>query len=178
MTWFALGISILAMAMALFSRSKHETVARALKASQEHETELVQTLAEILDSDGTVRGQLMLPGKMSTDEATLKLAKAEKTITELLEKWDQERVNRKDIETLVEAVNGDSLVQIRLPGKAVAPNRTPCGALCKHAFHVSKEEEYYCSAGINMDEYPNTCRMVRPQFLDVNNQCVMFEKES
>ncbi len=171
MTWFALGISILAVAMTFFFRSKNETMARALKASKKHEAELVQTLTEVLDSDGTVRGQLMLPGKMSTDDATLKLLEAEKAMTEALERLSKERANKKDIETLVEAINRDSLVQIRLPGKAIAPNKTPCGQLCKYAIECI--DDWHCEANKGY-----TCDESRPEFLDANNQCVMFEKES
>ena len=178
MTWFALGISILAVAMTFFFRSKNKEVVRALEASQENEAELTQTLAEILDSDGTIRGQLMLPGKMSTDDAVVRLAEAEKAMTEVLERLNKERANKKDIETLVEAVNGDSVVQIRLPGKAVTPNNTPCGQMCKHAFFVKSERweigngfsgEWDCKAGQG-----RKCDEVRDQFLDANNQCVMF----
>ena len=180
MTWFALGISILAVAMTFFFRSKNETMARALKASKKHEAELTQTLAEVIDSDGTVRGQLMLPGKMPTDDAMIKLHEAETSLDTLIDQVEylrnelkQERENNEGIKTLVEAVNGDSVVQIRLPGKAVTPNKTPCGALCKHMFHVNDKD--HCKVGYTGDG--NRCHQSREQFLDTNNQCIMFERK-
>jgi hypothetical protein len=173
MTWLALGISILAVVMTFFFRSKNQTMSRALKAAQDRETEMTKTLVDILDEDNNIRGQLMLPGKVPTDEAIVKLNEATEAMSEMLEKLNKERVNKKDIEMLVELVNnnGASAVQIRLPGEKVYPTKTPCGDLCKHSFWAKKE--WNCNAGRG-----NSCDNARPRFLDAEKQCIMFERSA
>ena len=179
MTWAAFCVSILSVALVFFFRSKNETVIRALNASQERESELEQTLVEILDGDGNICGQLMLPGKTSTNKAMIALQKAEVSLEAITAQTDdlrrnieQERENNENIKVLVEAVNGDSIVKIRLPGKTVTPNRTPCGMLCKHTFHI--KDLSHCNIGYTKNG--NRCSESRKEFLDVNNQCVMFER--
>jgi len=163
---------------------------KALQISKQKETELAQTLAELVDGDGNIRGQLMLPGKMPTDEAVIELKKATVALEkmtaradDLQEKLEKAQQNNEHIEAIVELFNQNQTVQIRLPGKTVFPNKTPCGKLCKHSMFVSSGNKvgasentfhgmWACLADQGID-----CDQARKKFLDASNQCVMFERQ-
>ncbi len=182
--------------MTFFFRGKNTKVLLALKESKAREASLVQTLTAVVDSDGEVRGQLMLPGKVPTDEALVKLKAAEGEIqrvtgeaAKLRREIDAERKNNEKVTQLVEAVNNGSVVQIRLPGSVVKPDRTPCGDMCKYAYFVDKHGDIHTST---KGERPyeqsgkwrckarqgNLVSSSRQYFLDANNQCVMFERDT
>ncbi len=179
MAWIALSISVLSVFLTLFFRVKNTQMFTALAAAKASEAQMKQVLADIIDDDGNVRGRLALPGEVPTDEATLQLQRSTKETEEMLRQaiqlrhdLDVERKNNKQLENIVEIINDKSVVQIRLPGKKVMPNRTPCGGLCNMASWDKESQIWRCliNQGMNVDNS-------RHLFLDANNQCVMFEKK-
>ena len=169
--------SLLAMIGAAVALTHNKTVTRELQESKKRELELVQTLTQILDEDGNVLGQLMLPGQTATSEAIKKLEGARwemivahEEIVALRADLKKSRVQEEKISTtLAEVVDKDGsvLAQIRLPGKRVSPNRTPCGGSCIHAFW--KANDWHCIA-----DQGRQADYARPKFLDQNDQCIMY----
>ena len=180
-------LACLAIIIAFSFRKNALKAIEAQTTAESQKNEIEQTLAKLMDEDGTVRGQLMLPGK-APDDSVIELKEANKEIKKLMfeanglsTELKAERKNREDISTVVEFINNDdSVVQIRLPNildEKNTPNKTPCGALCEHAFFleadktIGRKRGWKCAAnqGYGVDDS-------RDIFLDKNNQCVMFEK--
>lgn len=88
-------------------------------------------------------------------------------------------------ETLVAILDGDGNVrgQLRLPGEipppAKKPNRTPCGSLCAHAWFDAKWKTADVHGGLFRCEAGGgrITSLARPNFLDDEGQCVMFERK-
>lgn len=75
--------------------------------------------------------------------------------------------------------NGKVIGKLRLPGVTKEEeekfiNKTPCGALCKHAYWSNKwnDKRWRCEAHLG-----NICLEARPHFLNKYNQCAMFERK-
>lgn len=188
MTFFAFLIAIAAFLTATGMNVRLQALEKKLKGEEERNKELTHTLAQVLDGDGNVCGQLMLPGEVTTGEAVKMLGEAEeslkeakdeiasyrKSIFETQKLLDAARSREEKLEkTLAEVVDKDGgvLVELRLPGERVMPNRTPCGELCKHALWDKRVAKYRCMANQGI-----VTNHSREQFLDANNQCVMWEE--
>lgn len=163
MTWIAIVIALASLGLSGYTVRRNKVVARALEAERRENAELKQTLVEVLDEEGNIRGQLALPGQVTSQAVSSRLTLAEKSVSTIKEevkeatkmlreaaektKADLTEVqgaleaarSREDKlqRTLAEVVDGDGtvLAQLRLPGEKVAPpNRTPCGDMCKLAY--------------------------------------------
>lgn len=180
LAWLACALSLSSVFFVFFFRSKNKAAQEALEKAKKRENELKETLVSVLDGEGNVRGSLMLPGYVATDEATKQLKEAETTIKTLLSDLRQEKANNKNIELIVGEINKNHALKIRLPGEKVIPNTTPCGSLCRFSYWKNHTDKYgakieggdwrcIANQGIVVDHS-------RPKFLDANKQCVMFER--
>jgi len=182
-------ISLAALIVAGLSFRSQSRLASALEVEKREKAELKSTLVELLDADGTVRGQLRLPGESAAAPVAARLAIAERSISTILSQVDKANAAlakaAKDLEasraaearatkTLAEVTDRDGkvLAQIRLPGAKVTPNRTPCGGLCTHAAWHAPWRDWICHASQGMK-----VSVARPQFLDGHNQCTMWERK-
>lgn len=164
---------------------------KTLASARAENEQLTQTLAEIVDDDGNVRGQLMLPGQVPTgaaiaqldeaaareQEAAKKLAAATKKLAAATKKLAMSETARGKVErTLAEAVDRDGtvLVQLRLPGQRVKVNRTPCG-LCVHRWWHTEKRDSLCNAAEG-----RSTRHTRDSFHfeDADGQCVHFKPKA
>ena len=212
MTWFALLLALAAMGMSVGTFRRNKTLVLALEAEKRDKDELTTTLVEVLDEEGNIRGQLAFPGQRVGQKVEQRLALAEKSVSTIQEDIKrQTRMLKKEVaqaskdlleakgsleaaqsrekmlvHTLAEVVDGkgEVLAQLRLPGEKVkAPNKTPCGDMCKLAFYRTwKEKDGYgymkqksawkCTAGQGRN-----CDDVRKQFEDADGQCVLFVRD-
>jgi hypothetical protein len=162
---------------------------KALVAAHEENENLRQTIAEIIDDDGNVRGQLALPGKVHTSEAVKQLRGAERREREAAIALEKAHAKikavtkaHKDISLhLAEVVDkgGKVLLQLRLPGEKIEVNVTPCG-LCNHSFKIrprtnSREVNIHCGVGEGL--LVNRARN-HLNFLDGTGNCVHFDRRS
>ncbi len=160
---------------------------KALVAAHEENENLRSTIAEIIDDDGNVRGQLALPGKVHTSEAVKQLRGAERREREAATALDKAHAKikavtkaHKDISLhLAEVVDkgGNVLAQLRLPGEKIAVNLTPCG-LCIHSFKIrpkanSRNVDIHCGVG---QGHPVKHARNKLGFLDGTGNCVHFDR--
>lgn len=174
MFWIAiaLGISVTSLGFSIGTFRRNNALVRALEAEKSQNKELVETLVEVLDEEGNIRGQLALPGQVTNRGVSNRLALAEKSVSTIQEEikeatsklkeevkhasadlreakgaWEAAKSREESLEkTLAEVVDGDGevLAQLRLPGKQVKPpNKTPCGDMCKLAFFKKQQADSY-----------------------------------
>lgn len=180
MTYLAIIIALGALIVSIAQGRRRKNTLLALQAAEQRKDELASTLADIVDADGEVRGQLKLPGTPPADEVMTRLVQG---LTEMREctaamvkaKRELEKIRDREEKlnmTVLEIADKDGVVlnQIRVPSKS-QPNRTPCGSLCLHAKESRDKTAYFCRAGGDV-----LCYDVRHQFLDNDGQCVMFRK--
>lgn len=185
----SIGISVVAFATAVTIRRSQvralnelEQAKRKEKRAKQSEDEIKKTLVALCDESGNVRGQLALPGEVPADEAIKRLLSMqddfknlEADMSALHKKYTESHARERELETtLAQVVDKDNkvLVQLRLPGKQVdPPNRTPCGGLCVNGYWNKDRSSWRCRA---YQGYAATD--ARQNFLDGDNQCVMFEK--
>jgi len=172
MGWFALLIAMGSLGVSGFTFKRNKTLTLALEAEKRENNSLTETLVEVLDMEGNIRGQLALPGRVTNQGVSNRLALAEKSVSTIQDEIKrQTKQLRKDVEqasadlveasgaleaaqsretkltkTLADIVdgNGEVLAQLRLPGEQVEPpNKTPCGDMCKLAHHVERVVNRY-----------------------------------
>ena len=171
MTAIAILIALASLGISGFTFHKNKTLVRALAAEKAQKEELTETLVHVLDEDYNIRGQLALPGQVTSQGVSDRLALAEKSVSTIQEEIKEqtkklgEEVSQasKDlveakgaleaaqsreknlVKTLAEVVDGDGkvLAQLRLPGEKVKlPITTPCGDMCKLAFQKKVYNRY------------------------------------
>lgn len=172
MGWFALLIAMGSLGVSGFTFKRNKTLTLALEAEKRENDSLTETLVDVLDMEGNIRGQLALPGRVTNQGVSNRLALAEKSVSTIQDEIKrQTKQLRKDVEqasadlveasgaleaaqsretkltkTLADIVdgNGEVLAQLRLPGEQVEPpNKTPCGDMCKLAHHVERVVNRY-----------------------------------
>jgi len=172
MGWFALLIAMGSLGVSGFTFKRNKTLTLALEAEKRENNSLTETLVDVLDMEGNIRGQLALPGRVTNQGVSNRLALAEKSVSTIQDEIKrQTKQLRKDVEqasadlveasgaleaaqsretkltkTLADIVdgNGEVLAQLRLPGEQVEPpNKTPCGDMCKLAHHVERVVNRY-----------------------------------
>lgn len=163
MGWVALIIAMGSLGVSGFTFKRNKTLTKALEAEKRENDSLTETLVEVLDMEGNIRGQLSLPGKPVGEHVQRRIALAEKSVSTIQEESKKQTTQLKEEveqasaylreaagaleaaqsreesleKTLAEVVdgNGDVLVRLRLPGEIKKPpNKTPCGDMCKLAF--------------------------------------------
>jgi len=175
---------------------RNKTLINFLEEEKNKRLMLEETLVEVLDDDGNIRGQLALPGARLDSEVQQKITNANEELNSLrstielstkkLKEANEELSLSKEREKKLEKVmaeivdkNGAVLAQIRLPGKQIPPpNKTPCGKLCRFAkwsedVNGKIDRQFRCHA-----DQGKPVNYSRPLFLDANNQCTMFEREA
>jgi len=212
MGWVALLIALGSLGVSGFTFKRNHALTKALEAEKRESESLKETLVDVLDMEGNIRGQLALPGAPVGEGVQRRLALAERSVstiqkeikkqteqlkeevekasTDLMEArgaLEAARSRESHLEkTLAEIVDGDGevLVKLRLPGEIrKAPNTTPCGDMCKLAFHQTWKERnsfghvvqkngWRCKAGQG-----RVCDEARKQFEDADGQCVLWEKD-
>jgi len=181
-------ISFLSLGLIVIVHRKNNTTQLMLAASEDEKKELSTTLANILDSDGEIRGQLVLPGHTSTSDAIAELQSAQADMKTLKMGLEEARIELESSQksekamatTLAEIVDFDGTVlsQIRIPGKQkTPPNKTPCGQLCGYALWGNMVDAngntlhgWRCIA-----DRGQTVESAREHFLDADSQCTMFQ---
>lgn len=172
MTAVAILVALASMGVSGYALVRQKALTKQLDQERAEKLELRETLVEVLDEEGEIRGQLALPGQPVQAKVSERLALAEKSVStiqdEIRKQTEKLREESKKAaaelreakgaleaarsreeyleKTLAEVVDGDGevLAQLRLPGKKVKPpNRTPCGDMCKLAFwHKGTKDTY------------------------------------
>jgi len=189
----AIILSLLAFLGVAVTGWRGRAVRKALTAAKTEAGNLKQTLAHVLDGDGEVRGQLMLPGETYTAEAVAQLNEAQASMektkalmehmrAELTASLSREQETAKVLAEIVDD-DGTVLANIRLPGEKIMPNRTPCGDMCKFSFwhtsrpHGTKTEKSRNGYWACRADQGRNVEYARSKFLDGNKQCVMWERD-
>ena len=171
MGWLALIIAMGSLGVSGFTFKRNKTLTEALEAEKKENNSLKETLVEVLDMEGNIRGQLALPGAPVGEHVQRRLALAEKSVSTIQEEIKkQTKQLKEDVEqasadlleasgaleaaqsretkltkTLADIVDGDGevLAQLRLPGEqATPPIKTPCGDMCKLATRTKVFNRY------------------------------------
>lgn len=178
-------ISFISLGLVVVVHSKNNKTQLMLTASEEEKKTLTTTLANILDENGEIQGQLVLPGHVATSDAIIQLKEVQSDMKTLkigleeakIELENSQKSEREMATTLAEIVDSDGSVlnQIRIPGRyKTPPNKTPCGKLCVNAYwSPSPSDKYWrCEAGEGRKAV-----VARENFLDAEGQCAMFKTE-
>lgn len=171
MTWIAVIIALASLGVSGYTVRRNLRLDRALDEERREKNMLKETLVEVLDEEGNIRGQLALPGRVTSQGVSDRLAIAERSVSTIQDEIrTQTKKLKGDVEkaaadlreakgaleaarsreaglekTLAEVVDGDGIVlaQLRLPGERVKPpNRTPCGDMCKLAYREKVYNRY------------------------------------
>ncbi len=186
MPWFTVALSLGALALSVRALWVNH---RWLKEREEHKA-LSSTMADILDAEGQVRGQLALPGEVTTLAVSARVGALERRTKaldqraqelngmfkeaqkELSDAWGREKGLEQTLANVV-GVDGVVLAQIRLPGtRCTPPDTTPCGNSCGHA-HQDDARRWVCKVGMDIP-----CVAQRRQFLGSDSQCTHFKPAS
>lgn len=172
MTWLAIAVALASLGVSGATWLRNKVLVKALERERAQKLELRETLVEVLDEEGNIRGRLALPGEPVDAGVKRRLALAEKSVSTIQDEIrEQTKKLREDVnqaaadlteakgalkaalsreadleKTLAEVVDGGGrvLAQLRLPGKKVnPPNRTPCGDMCKLAFFDKGRKDSY-----------------------------------
>jgi hypothetical protein len=207
MNWIAIAIALASLGASAWTTRRHHKVARALEKSEEEKKQLVETLVEVMDEEGNIRGQLALPGAPVASTVSNRLAIAEKSVSSIQDEIrKQTKRLREEVgqaagdlreargaleaaqsrearleKTLAEVVDGDGtvLAQLRLPGRKMdrPPNKTPCGDMCKLSFFIRDRPNSKNGTWRCVPGQGQVADKVRKQFEDANGQCVLFERD-
>lgn len=172
MTAVAILVALASMGVSGYSLFRQKVISKQLDRERAEKLELRETLVEVLDEEGTIRGQLALPGQPVGSRVSERLALAERSVSTIQDEIrNQTKKLRDEVEgaaadlreakgaleaarsreeylekTLAEVVDSDGevLVQLRLPGeREMPPNKTPCGDMCKLAvFNQDKKWDH------------------------------------
>lgn len=169
-TFVAVVVALAALGISVGVARRNRAIERALEQERRENKELKSTLVEVLDEEGNIRGQLALPGEVTTKGVSKKLAIAEQSVStlqlelkettqqlhkEVTQATDDLRRAKGELEaalsreealqqTMAEVVDKDGkvLAQLRIPGEEVNPTTTPCGDMCKLAYQRQKHDHY------------------------------------
>jgi hypothetical protein len=158
MTWIAVAIALASLGFSWHTTRKNTKVVRALEAEKRENDELKTTLVEVLDEEGNIRGQLALPGQVTTQGVSDRLAIAERSVSTIQDEIrDQTQKLKEDVAesageldkarselvealgrekklttTLADVVDGDGtvLAQLRLPGSKKNKGKPPNKTPC------------------------------------------------
>lgn len=158
MTWIVVAIALASLGVSVGTFRRNQSLVRALEAEKRSNDELKTTLVEVLDEEGNIRGQLALPGELTNQGVSNRLALAEKSVSTIqdeiraqTQKLKQEVAEasgelskaRKEltealgrekslVQTLAEVVDGDGtvLAQLRLPGSKKKGAKPPNKTPC------------------------------------------------
>jgi hypothetical protein len=171
MGWFALLIAMGSLGVSGFTFKKNKSLTLALEAEKRESNSLKETLVDVLDMEGNIRGQLALPGQVTNQGVANRLALAEKSVSTIQDEIKKQTEALKGevtqasadlreasgaleaaqsreeelTKTLANIVDGDGevLAQLRLPGEQVKPPiKTPCGDMCKLATRTKIYNHY------------------------------------
>ena len=118
MGWFALLVAMGSLGVSGFTFKKNKALTLALEAEKRESNSLKETLVDVLDMEGNIRGQLALPGRVTNEGVSNRLALAEKSVSTIQDEIKrQTKQLKKDVEQasadLVEASGALEAAQSR-----------------------------------------------------------------
>jgi hypothetical protein len=171
---FALALSGVSVFLSSWALASSRAFRISLHEEKLENEKLTHALLDILDDDGSVRGQLAIPGQLAPQAVSDRLQEAKSLLEEarsatkaLQEAKSELEDSRKREHVVAEVIDKDGavLTQLRIPGRKVQPNRTPCGS-CGRVYWIGRE----VMCGAARGEVAGW----RPHFLGSDNQCIHF----